>query len=108
MSSRHVSLRHTRYAAFGRLALWLAGLLFVVQMLAATQHHHDLSTQSSDCVSCVHNAQLPSAPPEPALQEVALRLARLQYRIVHAPPVTLHSTPDHLIPPAHGPPSSHS
>lgn len=108
MRSLQVQPRRIRLAAIGRLALWLAGVLFVVQMLAATQHHHDLSAQGADCVSCVLNAQLPSTPPEPGLQETAFHPALLKYYIVHAPAIAAPHEADHLIPPSHGPPASHS
>ena len=99
------SLRQYRPAGTrGRVLVWLATLVFLLQMLAATEHHHDLSAKSQHCVACTLHAQPLAAPPD-----TALPLAPFAWHLLHALAVaTLASQAvpafGWLRPPPHAPP----
>lgn len=76
--------KHGVTGRFHRAALWLAVLVFAAQLFGMAFHHHDLTEQSDDCVSCHLWAQLPSGMPQ-APAEVLIALAVAAYRITLQP-----------------------
>lgn len=92
-------------AARGRLVLWLAGLVFLFQLIAGTQHHHEPGAKTQHCVSCTLHAQPHAAPPDAVLAVVpaTLTLLRVLGAAFSAHPAP--SSPDHLRPPSQAPPS---
>ncbi|QJE01882.1 hypothetical protein HH212_19190 [Massilia forsythiae] len=91
-------------AARGRLVLWLAGLVFLFQLLAGTQHHHEPGAKTQHCVSCTLHAQPHAAPPDAVLAVLPSAFTLLHVlgaaRAAHAAP----AAPDHLRPPSQAPP----
>ena len=90
----------------GRLAAWLLMVMFAWQLIAATQHHHDLSKQASDCVSCYIAGHLPSDLPTVDVTPVAASEAALVYRIILAARYSFVAPVSFLIPHGQAPPRS--
>ena len=98
------SRRHRRLAAFGRLVLSLAALVFVFQLLAATRHHHDPAVKSPHCASCMLHAQPHAAPPASALAP-APSARTLLYVLAALPAASPDPLPcAYLRPPSRAPP----
>lgn len=100
--------RHRRSAAArrcGRLLPWLMAIVFLLQMLGAAEHHHELHAKHPHCVSCTLHAQPHAAPPDttltPALAGWSLVHALVYARAAPAPAAAA----PFLLPPAHGPPA---
>lgn len=99
------SFRQYRPAsARGRVLVWLATVIFLLQMLAATEHHHDLSAKSQHCAACTLHAQPQAAPPA-----AVPALAPFVWHLLHAlaPAATTSHVlpaPGWLRPPPHAPP----
>jgi hypothetical protein len=97
--------RYRPAAVRGRVLVWLAALIFLLQMLAATEHHHELSAKSQHCVACTLHAQPHAAPPAPVLPlapfawQLLATLATLDVGSAHVPASA------HLRPPPQGPPA---
>jgi len=100
--------RHCRPAAArrcGRLLPWLMAIVFLLQMLGAAGHHHELHAKTPHCVSCTLHAQPHAAPPPATLAPVstgwALVHALVYMRATQAPATAA----PFLLPPAQGPPA---
>ena len=100
------SPRQRRTAAtHGRLAAWLIIIVFMLQFLAATQHHHDAAAKTPHCVACTLHAQPHAAPPDATLA-VAAFSRHVLHRLFYANLAQeLVAYVDFLLPPSHGPPA---
>ena len=97
--------RIRRSAARGALALWLAVIVLLAQLLAATHHDHEIAAKSQHCVSCALHAQPHAAPPEAALRSAPFSWTLL-HALLFAPAPGRHvAAADYALPPAHAPPS---
>lgn len=86
------------------LALWLAAVIVIVQLLGAAHHDHELAAKSQHCVSCVLHAQPHAAPPD-----AVPRIAPFGWILEHAVTATLiaavpPAVSDYLLPLPHAPP----
>jgi hypothetical protein len=88
-----------------RMLVWFAGLIFVLQMLGATQHRHDLAHTASDCASCMLTAQPPSPPSLPVAPQLVVAAAVLHYVLAIPDVVSAARVVGFLTPPAHAPPT---
>lgn len=85
---------------------WLSAIILVLQLLGATQHHHDLKKHHADCASCVLAAQLQSPPSVDGIAEQVLRAASLQYVLPVLAWIAAEAGISKPIPRAQGPPFS--
>jgi hypothetical protein len=75
---------------------WFAGLVFLLQMLAATQH--DLAHTASDCAGCMLTAQPPSPPSLPVASQLVVAAAVLHYVLDWCTPAFRYwNSPDILL-----------
>ena len=88
---------------FGRIALYLALAIFVVQLLGMGFHRHDITEERSDCVSCVLAAHMPSGTPAVSLN-VAPTVALLIYLVAVVPLYIFLGQTSYLIPLSQAPP----
>jgi hypothetical protein len=89
----------------GWIALWLAAIVLVAQLLAAAHHDHEIAAKSQHCVACALHAQPYAAPPD-----AALRTAPFSWTLLHplaSLPAAGRHVPaiDYALPPAHAPPA---
>jgi len=95
-------------AAHGRHAVWLIVIVFLLQFLGATQHHHEPKAKAQHCVACALHAQPHAAPPGTTLAPLPsgwiLLHALVRTEAGRAPAIEA----DYLLPPAHGPPAFQS
>jgi len=89
----------------GRLAPWLIVIVFLLQFLAAAEHHHDPKAKTAHCVTCTLHAQ-PHAPPPAAVPAAAPFSWTLLHGVAAARPLPAPAArTSHLRPPAHAPPA---
>lgn len=84
---------------------WLSAVILVLQLLGATQHHHDSKRHHADCVSCVLAAQLQAPPGDPLIAEQLVRVAVLQYVLPAQNVDAFLRGADKPVPRAQGPPA---
>ena len=100
--------RHLRPAAArrcGRLLPWLMVLVFLLQMLGAAGHHHELHAKSPHCASCTLHAQPHAAPPDTTLAPIPLGHILMQALVYAGAAQAPAAAPAFLLPPAQGPPA---
>jgi len=89
----------------GRLAPWLIVIVFLLQFLAAAEHHHDPKAKTAHCVTCTLHAQ-PHAPPPAAVPAAAPFSWTLLHGVAAARPLPAPAArTSYLRPPAHAPPA---
>jgi hypothetical protein len=100
-ASRH---QHRPVALRGRVLPWLAAIVFLLQMLAATEHHHEPAAKSHHCIACTLHAQPYAGPPDLAVAPapVAWTLLRTLSAVAAGAPPPFAS--DYLRPPPQAPP----
>lgn len=107
-AARGLPAHGSAYVSVDKPAHWLilalAALVFIVQLLGAAHHDHELAAKSQHCVSCVLHAQPHAAPPDAVLRVVPLAWI-LEYAVIGtlitaAPP----AVSDYLLPLPHAPP----
>lgn len=84
----------------------MLALVLCLQLVLASQHHHDIAEISPDCISCVLSAHVPTAPPPPlvlGLVSVALLWFIVDLRVPLSN--TLRTT--YILPLAHAPPADY-
>lgn len=86
------------------MLVWFAGLIFVLQLLGATQHRHDLAHTASDCAGCMLTAQPPSPPSLPIVPRPVATAAVLHYVLALPDLFSVARVVGFLTPPAHAPP----
>ena len=86
-----------------QIVLWLAVFVLTLQLLGLAFHRHDLTQDSSDCVSCYMATQLPAGTPK-APAEILIALAALVYRIALLPFYFFVAEQSYLIPLSQAPP----
>ena len=103
------SIRPRRPAAIrGRTAVWLIVLVFLLQLLGATQHHHEAKAKTPHCVACALHAQPHAAPPGTSLAPLPSGWFLLHALVLTQARSAPASGADYLLPPAHGPPAFQS
>lgn len=88
-----------------RMLVWLAGLVFILHMLGATQHRHDLAHTAADCAGCMLAAQPPSPPSPPVAPRPVAAAAVLHYVLALPVLAPAARASRFLTPPAHAPPA---
>jgi hypothetical protein len=89
----------------GRLLPWLLVIVFLLQFLGATQHHHELTAKSPHCVSCTLHAQPHAAPPAALPGPAPFAWILLQRLDLACAATVCAARSAFLRPPAQGPPS---
>jgi hypothetical protein len=90
-----------------RLLYWLVLIIVTLQLIGAGHHHHSLTDQSRDCVSCYITAHFP--PPIPSVGAVVLPSpAVLNYQIAPLPIYLFVAQQSYLIPHSQAPPRAFS
>jgi hypothetical protein len=87
----------------GRVGLYLALAIFVIQLLGLGFHRHDVTEEHDDCASCVMAAHLPSGTPAVSL-DVAPTVALLFYTIAAVSFYVFLAQQSYLIPLSQAPP----
>ena len=90
-----------------RGAVYLAIVIFSVQLFCLGFHNHELTEESSDCVSCVLAAHLPSGTPSLTV-DVAPTLTILFYQLAPTPLYFFLVQQSYLIPRSQAPPRRNS
>lgn len=86
------------------MLLWLAAIVFLLQMLAATEHHHEPGAKPHHCIACTVHAQPHAGPPD--LRVAPAPFAWTLLRILASVPAGAQPAfaSDYLRPPPQGPP----
>jgi len=93
-----------RYAnRLWRGLLYGAIVIFVAQLLSLGFHHHDITEESPDCVSCYLTAHVPSGTPTVSV-DIAPTLTILFYHVVPAALYFFLAQQSFLIPHSQAPP----
>lgn len=98
------SMRTLARTRAGKWLLLLVALVFGWQLMVSTQHKHDLSSHSSDCVSCFVASNLSSDPPPAVVTPVAAAAAVIVAVITGALFSSFLAPLSFLIPDGQGPP----
>ncbi|QGZ38047.1 hypothetical protein IP92_05805 [Pseudoduganella flava] len=89
----------------GWVALWLAAIVFLAQLLAAAHHDHEVAAKSQHCVACALHAQPHAAPPDAVVRTAPFSWILL-HRLAFVPSAGRHvPADDYALPPAHAPPA---
>ena len=103
LSSKNFSHRLQSTNRFYRVALYIAMSILVVQLIGMAFHKHDITEDSSDCVSCYLAAHLPSGVP-PVSMDIAPTLTILYYRLASLPRYFFVAQQSYLVPLSQAPP----
>ncbi|HXA47232.1 MAG TPA: hypothetical protein VNW52_06360 [Burkholderiaceae bacterium] len=101
LESKIFNCRHTN--RLWRVALYAAIVIFVIQLASLGFHRHDLTEESSDCVSCYLAAHVPSGTPAVSV-DVAPTLTIMFYQLVPAALYFFVAQQSYLIPHSQAPP----
>ncbi|MGZ3237641.1 MAG: hypothetical protein ACXU8A_09730 [Burkholderiaceae bacterium] len=97
------SAKRTAKIRLYQIAFWLMTLVLTLQLIGMAFHKHDLTEDSSDCVSCYLAAHVPSHVPAAPAAIIAAFLIFV-YRIA-LQPIYVHVVPQsYLIPHSQAPP----